>query len=181
MAKRAAADVAHVICPVCFRSAHAGRPGRVHQHRAGGAVCRGSGADVSAAARAWFARRDLNEEIAAAERAHARRFKEYQPAKRRYEEALAHLTALKERLARLNEQERARQRQQPPPPPPPPPVRPAFAITLGLARWPVTREEIIAAWRVRARATHPDAGGSSADFIAVQRAYATALAEVSRG
>lgn len=41
---------------------------------------------------------------------------------------------------------------------------------LGL-NWPVTKEGVKSAYKAKAKETHPDAGGSSKEFNAVQEAY----------
>jgi hypothetical protein len=48
---------------------------------------------------------------------------------------------------------------------------------LGLA-WPCTPRDVTRAYRTQARRVHPDVGGSQEDFLALQRAYAGALAEL---
>jgi hypothetical protein len=45
---------------------------------------------------------------------------------------------------------------------------------LGLA-WPATADEIRSAYREKAKALHPDAGGNAEEFVALQRAYEWAL------
>jgi hypothetical protein len=44
-------------------------------------------------------------------------------------------------------------------------------VALELGGWPVGADEVAHAYRLRALATHPDRGGSAADFTRVQAAY----------
>lgn len=53
-------------------------------------------------------------------------------------------------------------------------ARPEFMVTLGLLP-PYTDSDVKAAYRAKARATHPDRGGASADFIKIHEAYKRAL------
>ncbi len=48
---------------------------------------------------------------------------------------------------------------------------PTFAAVLGLPYWPCTPGELKEYWRVAARMTHPDAGGSTERFTAARSAY----------
>ena len=51
---------------------------------------------------------------------------------------------------------------------------PACLVRLGFAERP-DREQVEARWRALVKSIHPDVGGSSADFIAMQGAYQEAL------
>jgi hypothetical protein len=51
---------------------------------------------------------------------------------------------------------------------------PSWALSLGLA-WPATADEVKAAYREKAKALHPDAGGDAERFVALQQAYESAM------
>ena len=49
-------------------------------------------------------------------------------------------------------------------------IPPVWSLVLGLA-WPCSLEDVKAAYRCRAKATHPDTGGDPHRFALVEEAY----------
>lgn len=50
-------------------------------------------------------------------------------------------------------------------------MMPNYLATLGLLRFPKSADELHAAYRNKARSTHPDNGGKKESFVAVRAAY----------
>jgi len=57
---------------------------------------------------------------------------------------------------------------------------PPWCIALGLTKLPCGIDEVKAAYRRCAKASHPDAGGKAENFVAIEGAYRDALAYCQR-